>query len=310
MSLNSNDVANALFITPEDVRSLVRNKKLKFERKLPGGGNLEFSTKNICDYVKKNDIKRDCTTISLANIKGGVGKTLSTICISSVLKECGYRVLVIDCDKQANMTAYFIEETSDLDMPNASDIFFGRFSDKVIYETKFGVHIIPSNLQFAEIMDITAVTKYTNLYNFIETIKDDYDFILIDTPPDILLPVEASLIASHFVFCVIQPDYASFLGIKYLYDLIDNCNKSFVPPDCSFGGCFFNQVLPNRKLDKQFLENQEQIASNVRILENYITHSNSYREFQAFREPIMDGLKDRYINSFVSLTLEILSIVR
>ena len=166
---------------------------------------------DLQNYRKQNEEYPPAKIFNVCNIKGGVGKTTITIGISSTLKLIGYRVLVIDTDTQANLTAFFLErKVPTLSKPTISNIFEGKDTDSIIYKTKFGIDIIPSNLSLEKFLKISDLKKYKLLLNYVDSVRNSYDFVVMDTPPNSGFTMESSLIASQYVLFALDADDWAF----------------------------------------------------------------------------------------------------
>jgi cellulose biosynthesis protein BcsQ len=338
MILTSNDAANALSITADVVRRMVKTGELSISKQ-SAGGSYEFSLQDIRDYIKNEDYRLPCSVIAFANVRHNTGKTLFTACVAEVLNHLGYRVLVIDCDKQGDTTRFYTGTQLPDDTPLVTDIFYGHFPDNLVSRTNRGVDLIASNLRHSQIRNLSAPDAYTNLYDYIEQIKADYDFILLDTPPDTGLPLLAPLVASDRIFGIITPDPVGFEGIDYLYTSVNEANHIFSGRrPVFFDSCILNRVPGDRK-SKPAIENlrekglQREVRRRDRfgtivkrenhsfnVFKSFIPESSQYREFYragADRENSLGALSffdspiaDKYKNSFVYVTLEILAELR
>jgi cellulose biosynthesis protein BcsQ len=338
MILTSKDAANALSITADVVRRMVKTGELSISKQ-NAGGSYEFSLQDIRAYIKKEDYRLPCSVISFANVRHNTGKTLFTLCVAETLNHLGYRVLVLDCDKQGDTSRFFYGNHLPDDTPLVTDIFFGHFPDNLVSRTPRGVDLIASNLRHSQIREMSAPDAYTNLHDYIERIKADYDFILLDTPPDTGLPLLAPLVASDRTFAIITPDPVSFAGIDYLYTAVNAANHTFYGRrPVFFESCILNRVPVERK-SKPAIDNlrekglQREIRRRDRfgtivkrenrtfnVFKNFIPESLQYRQFYAAganREnpeaapSFFDGpIADKHRNSFVYVTLEILAELR
>ena len=126
--------------------------------------------------------------ISVANQKGGVGKTTTTINLAASIADRGYRVLIVDIDPQGNATSGLGIEKSEIDQ----DIYNVLIDEVPLKET---IHhtstkkldIVPAtiNLSGAETELISMMARETRLKSAIDTVNDDYDFIFVDCPPSL-----------------------------------------------------------------------------------------------------------------------------
>jgi len=338
MILTSNDAANALLITADVVRRMVKTGELSISKQ-NAGGSYEFSLQDIRTYIKNEEYRLPCTVIAFANVRHNTGKTLFTACVSEVLNHLGYRVLVIDCDKQGDTTRFFSGNLLPDNAPLVTDIFFGHFPDNLIARTGRGVDLIACNLRHSQIGEMSAPAAYTNLHDFIDRIRGDYDFILLDTPPDTGLPLLAPLVAADRTFGIITPDPAGFDGIDYLWAAVNEANHIFSGRGpVLFDSCILNWTPGDRK-SKPAIDNlrekglhretrrRDPFGNMVKrenrtfnVFKNVIPESSQYREFYragADREnpegalSFFDGtIADKYRNSFVYVTLEILAELR
>ena len=145
--------------------------------------------------------------IAIANQKGGVGKTTTTINLSACLAEKGKKILVIDTDPQGNTTSGFGLEKNDIEN-TIYELLLGEISieESIIKNAVEGVDIIPSNVNLAavEIELIGVDKKEFILRNEVEWVKDRYDFIIIDCPPSLSLLTINSITTAYTVLVPIQ----------------------------------------------------------------------------------------------------------
>jgi chromosome partitioning protein len=158
-----------------------------------------------------------CTTI--ANQKGGVGKTTSAINIAVLLARRGERVLVIDCDPQVALTRQLGLETRSLGV-NLVDVLAGRaVASDAIVEGVHGVDVIPAARELAgvEMSLVGELRRERFLHDALEPMLNGYDEVLIDTPPNLgLLTVNALACADQVLAPVSAEDEASLHGILEL----------------------------------------------------------------------------------------------
>ena len=148
--------------------------------------------------------------IAIANQKGGVGKTTTSINLSASLAAKGKKVLIIDTDPQGNTTSGFGIEKNDLDN-TIYELILGECSirDCVISEVIPNISVVPSNVNLAaaEIELIGVDKKEYILKNEVDYVKDDYDFIIIDCPPSLSTITINALVAADTVLVPIQCEY-------------------------------------------------------------------------------------------------------
>ena len=195
--------------------------------------------------------------LSILNIKGGVGKTTSTINLASTLAEEGKKVLIVDIDAQSNSTMLF--KVYDIDALSVSDILLDKNINviDVIKDTDFdNIDILPSNisLAFTEkkiLLDVTR-NQQNRLKKALEQVEDKYDYCLIDCPPSLNMITINALVASDEVIVPIKIDKFALDGLGYLLDSIDEVKDEF-NPNLKFLGCFItmdNATTVNKEIKK------------------------------------------------------------
>lgn len=168
-------------------------------------------------------------TISIANQKGGVGKTTTTLSLGVALAQKGKKVLLIDADPQGNLTTCLGIENEDYkysisDLMNSVMIGKEFNANEVILHTKENVDLIPANIELsATEMNLgNAMCREFVLNNSIRNIKENYDYILIDCMPSLgLIPINC-LSASDEIIIPVQ---SHFLAVKGMEDLFNTINK-------------------------------------------------------------------------------------
>jgi len=175
--------------------------------------------------------------ISFFNQKGGVGKSTSTINIGAIIASADKKVLIADMDSQASATVCVGVDDENLEM-SIFDLLKNRKSTKkdienAIIHTKFeNLDILPSNIELsnADIELSSYLNRESLLKNVLLKVKDQYDYILIDCPPNLGLLSVNSLVASDFLIIPVSPSFLSIKGIKHLlntFNLIkENINES------------------------------------------------------------------------------------
>ena len=170
--------------------------------------------------------------LSILNIKGGVGKTTSTINLASTLAEEGKKVLIVDIDAQSNSTMLF--KAYDIDALSVSDILLDKNInvEDVIKGTDFdNIDVLPSNisLAFTEkkiLLDVTR-NQQNRLKKALEQVEDKYDYCLIDCPPSLNMITINALVASDEVIVPIKIDKFALDGLGYLLESINEIKDEF-----------------------------------------------------------------------------------
>ena len=248
-------------------------------------------------------------TIAIANQKGGVGKTTTSINLSASLAAKGKKVLVIDTDPQGNTTSGFGVEKNDLDN-TVYELMLSECSIKecILNDVIDGVSIIPSNVNLAaaEIELIGVDRKEYILKREGEWIKDSFDYIIIDCPPSLSMLTINAMTTADTVLVPIQCEYYALEGLSQLIHTI-NLVKERLNPDLDIEGVVFTMYDSRTNLSMQVVENvksnlsqkvfQTLIPRNIRLAEapSYGMPINAYDPKSAGAEAYMQ-LAEEVIN--------------
>ena len=247
--------------------------------------------------------------IAIANQKGGVGKTTTSINLSSSLAARGKKVLVIDIDPQGNTTSGYGIEKNELEN-TIYELILGECSiqDSIIKDVIKNVSLLPSNVNLAaeEIELIGVDKKEYILKKEIEWIKDDYDYIIIDCPPSLSMLTVNAMTTADSVLVPIQCEYYALEGLSQLIHTV-NLVRERLNPDLDIDGVVFTMYDSRTNLSMQVVENVKQnikqnvyntvIPRNIRLAEapSYGIPINLYDPKSAGAESYMQ-LADEIIN--------------
>ena len=170
--------------------------------------------------------------ISIVNQKGGVGKTTSCINLVAALGKKNQKCLLIDVDAQGNSTSGLGINKKDVELSSYDLLLSGADTSSAIIETQFkNVSIIPSsiNLAAAEIELANQDERHFCLKNAINSIKNDFDFIIIDCPPSLGLITLNALSASDSVIVPIQCEYYALEGLSQLMATVRQVKRLYNP---------------------------------------------------------------------------------
>lgn len=174
-------------------------------------------------------------TIAVLSQKGGTGKTTTVRTLADVFTRAGMSVLAVDLDPQGNLSDYF-DVPPDAD-PTISDVLMGRAKVKAaIYDG-----IVPANLTLAEteLQLAGKMGRELTLRRALKPVKDEYDLILLDCPPNLgLLTVNALVAASHALLSA-EAQYFALQGVEQAKEVIDLAADS-LNPDLEWLGVVFN----------------------------------------------------------------------
>jgi chromosome partitioning protein len=225
--------------------------------------------------------------IAIANQKGGVGKTTTSINLSAALAEKGKKVLVIDADPQGNTTSGFGIEKNEVDN-TIYELLLGECSvnDCIIKDVVDGVSIIPSNVNLAavEIELLDADKKEFVLKKEIDWVKDSFDYIIIDCPPSLSMLTINAMTTADSILVPIQCEYYALEGLSQLIHTV-NLVKERLNPDLSIEGVVFTMYDARTNLSMQVVENVKSVLKQ-RIYETVIPRNIRLAEAPSFGMPI------------------------
>lgn len=166
--------------------------------------------------------------ISVVNQKGGVGKTTTTVSLSACLAHQGKSVLLIDIDPQGNATSGLGIAAEDLEN-TVYQVLIGQSSlENTIVNTEFGpLDVAPSDIQLAgaEVELVSVDQREYVLKNALDSVKNKYDYILIDCPPSLNLMTINALVASNSVLIPVQCEYYALEGLSRLMQTVKSIKK-------------------------------------------------------------------------------------
>lgn len=216
--------------------------------------------------------------IAIANQKGGVGKTMTSVSLSACLAKNDKKVLLIDLDPQGHSTkAFGYRNMNDYPL-SMKDVIISIIEDididkdKLILHSGEGVDIVPSNISLAGINSILerAMCRETVVKRFINTVKKDYDYIIIDTNPSLdNLPINA-LTASDKVIITVQ---AEPYAVEGMADLLRSINmvKRNLNGDLKIEGILITMTDERTNLSKKIIQDiHKNFGQHIKIFNSTI----------------------------------------
>lgn len=177
--------------------------------------------------------------MAVANQKGGVGKTTTSITLGSALSRLGKKVLLIDIDPHACTTMHAKLYPENIKY-SLYDIFSGntenewkQFWPRVICSNALqGMDVGPSSIRLSELeIDYKdRVDKGSVLFRSLSCLEHDYDFVILDCPPHVGILLINALVASDLLIIPIQTDFLALHGLKLLFDTLHTLNKVLPRP--------------------------------------------------------------------------------
>ncbi|HIY58393.1 MAG TPA: AAA family ATPase [Candidatus Tetragenococcus pullicola] len=170
--------------------------------------------------------------ISVANQKGGVGKTTTTVNLGASLALMGKKVLLVDIDAQGNATSGMGVRKPDVTQ-DVYDVLVNEIpmEEVILPSSRENLDIVPATLQLAgaEIELTSMMARESRLKSALATVKDRYDFILIDCPPSLGHLTINAFTASHSILIPVQCEYYALEGLSQLLNTVRLVQKHFNP---------------------------------------------------------------------------------
>jgi len=247
--------------------------------------------------------------ISVANQKGGVGKTTTSINLSACLAEKGKKVLLIDIDPQGNSTRGLGLDKKNLDS-TIYELLIGddKFEDVLIKDVFENLDIIPADVELAGAEVELIGVKESNyiLKGELKTIKDNYDFVIIDCPPSLSILTINALCASDTVLVPIQCEFFALEGLSQLMYTINLVRKR-LNPYLDIEGIVFTMYDARTNLSLQVVEEVKKELIHTNIYGSIIPRNVRLGEAPSYGLPINHyDPKSKGTESYRRLAVEVI----
>ncbi|MFC4772452.1 ParA family protein [Enterococcus hermanniensis] len=227
--------------------------------------------------------------ISVANQKGGVGKTTTTVNLGACLAYVGKKVLLIDSDAQGNATSGLGVRKPDVKQ-DIYDVLVNEvpIKETIIETSRENLSIVPATLQLAgaEIELTSMMARESRLKSALEDVDDDYDFILIDCPPSLGHLTINAFTASDAILIPVQCEYYALEGLSQLLNTVRLVQKHF-NPELEIEGVLLTMFDARTNLGAEVVEEVRRYFQE-KVYDTIIPRNVRLSEAPSHGKPIID----------------------
>ena len=247
--------------------------------------------------------------VSLANQKGGVGKTTTTVNLGTILAKKGKKVLLIDADPQGNATSG-LGIDKDCELSTYDILVSDTKMEDVIQDTIIkNLKLCPANMNLAgaEVELVSMMSREQRLKEKLEEIKDKFDYILIDCPPSLGLITLNAFTASNSVLIPVQCEYFALEGLGQLLNTI-NLVKKHLNKEIKIEGALLTMYDIRTNLSNQVVKEVKKYFDN-KVYKTVIPRNVRLSEAPSYGMPITEyDPRSKGAKSYMKFAKEFLKI--
>ena len=225
--------------------------------------------------------------ISIANNKGGVGKTTTVVALGHAWASQGKKILFVDLDSQANLSSTLLDEEYE-PVRTISDAFAEKY-DLPIEHIDEHIDLVPSGLSLSNFDSITS--RYNSreflLADLLDPVKDNYDFILIDCPPALGLITYNALVAANHLIMVATADRYSYDGMMMIAQIYNDVRESVrLNPRLALDGVIITKYRRNKISDMWLEKIRSEVADT--LVEPVVREATKIQQATTFKKNFYD----------------------
>jgi len=251
-----------------------------------------------CPTTRNAAESRCALVIAVANQKGGVGKTTSVVNTGAILASRGFKVLIVDCDPQANATLHLGKNPLDRERDNAilDDVLLrDRPIDEVAMETEVeNLDLVPASIRMSE-AEVSLMIKPHGEFTLREALlptRHEYDFILLDCPPAMTGLTTNALTAANRVLIPCQAEAFAIAGIPYLLKKIEHTRR-MVNPGLVVMGILPTMTAPRTVQDRESMVDLQAAFGSMTTIFPEVPRASIFKEAAASGQPVRSNARSK-----------------